>query len=108
MAARLLLQISQMSERLLLSAKKRAIFQLYHDKSKFIQWNDDDVHIVIDQHVDMSLHSDTLAWFRTNHSLLFLLNPTCSAEKQQIPILSFWFYPTGAWTQELPHSRLAC
>ena len=36
---------------------------------------------------DMSLHSDTLFWFRANQSLLFLLNVVCLAEKQQIPIL---------------------
>jgi hypothetical protein len=32
----------------------------------------------------MSLHSDTLFWFRANQSLLFLLNAACLAEKQQI------------------------
>ena len=37
--------------------------------------------------VDMSLHSDTLFWFRANQSLLFLLNAVCLAEKHQIPIL---------------------
>ena len=36
--------------------------------------------------VDMSLHSDTLSWFWTNHSLLFLHNAACLVEKQQIPI----------------------
>jgi hypothetical protein len=36
----------------------------------------------------MSLHSDTLFWFRANQSLLFLLNAVWLAEKQQIPILS--------------------
>jgi hypothetical protein len=35
----------------------------------------------------MSLHSDTLPWFRANQYLLFLLNAVCLAEKQQIPIL---------------------
>jgi hypothetical protein len=34
----------------------------------------------------MSLHLDTLSWFRANQSLLFLLNAVCLAEKQQIPI----------------------
>jgi hypothetical protein len=34
--------------------------------------------------IDMSLHSVTLFWFRTNQSLLFLLNAACLAEKQQI------------------------
>jgi hypothetical protein len=37
----------------------------------------------------MSLHSDTLFWFRANQPLLFLLNAACLAEKQQIPILVF-------------------
>ena len=37
----------------------------------------------------MSLHSDTLFWFRANQSLVFLLNAACLAEKQQIPILVF-------------------
>jgi hypothetical protein len=37
--------------------------------------------------VDMSLHSDTLFWFRANQSLLFLLNDACLSEKQQLLIL---------------------
>ena len=37
--------------------------------------------------VDMSLHSDTLFWLRTNQYFPFLLNVACLAEKQQIPIL---------------------
>ena len=36
--------------------------------------------------VEMSLHSDTLYWFRANQSLLFLRNAAWLAEKQQIPI----------------------
>jgi hypothetical protein len=36
---------------------------------------------------DMSLHSDTLFWFRANQYLLFLFNAACLAEKQQISIL---------------------
>jgi hypothetical protein len=32
--------------------------------------------------VDMSLHSDTLFWFRANLSLLLLLNAECLAVKQ--------------------------
>jgi hypothetical protein len=41
--------------------------------------------------VDMSLHSNTLFWFRANQSLLFLLNAAFLAEKQQIPILYLLF-----------------
>jgi hypothetical protein len=36
--------------------------------------------------VNMSLHSDTLFWFRANQYVLFLRNAMCLAEKQQIPI----------------------
>ena len=67
-----------------------------------MSWYDDDVHFVLEQHaeldiysasslkqqstVDMSLHLDTLFWFRSNQSLLFLINAACLAEKQQIAI----------------------
>jgi hypothetical protein len=37
----------------------------------------------------MSLHWDTLFWFRGNQSLLLLLNAACLAEKQYIPIFVF-------------------
>ena len=74
-----------------------AKFQLYHGENKLIinetntlSW----IFIVLahwcnSPRVDMSLHSesDTLFWFRTNQSLLFLLNGSCLAEKQQLPIL---------------------
>jgi hypothetical protein len=39
--------------------------------------------------MDMSLHSDTLYWFRANQSLLLFLNAAYLAEKQQIQILAF-------------------
>ena len=46
------------------------------------------------QRIDMSLHSETLSWFRANQSLLFLLNAACLAEKlvyykTDINIISF-------------------
>jgi hypothetical protein len=68
-----------------------AIFQLYHGDNKLncnsmmmrsslyktitLSW----IYIVLihgnkSPRIDMSLHSDTLAWFRANHSLFFLLN----------------------------------
>ena len=34
----------------------------------------------------MSLHSDTLFWFRVNQSLLLLIIAACLTEKQQIPV----------------------
>ena len=69
-----------------------------------IQWDDDKVRFcnrptrwvgffIVLAHwnnsprVDMSLHSNTLFWFRANQSLLFLLNAACLAEKQQISIV---------------------
>jgi hypothetical protein len=50
--------------------------------------------------VDMSLHSDTLFWFRANQSLVFLLNAACLARKQQIPIA----YPL-AWAERGSNPR---
>ena len=49
--------------------------------------------------VDMSLHLETLSWFRANHSLLFLLDAVRLAEKQQI--YSLWLDPIRARTQDL-------
>jgi hypothetical protein len=63
--------------------------------------------------VDMSLHSDTLFWFRANQSLPFLVNDAYLAEKQHMPILESLVWPdpppdpTGAQTHDLPHSRRA-
>ena len=48
----------------------------------------------------MSLHSDTLSWFRANQSLLFLLNAVCLAEMQQIPIV--W---SLIWTDRASNPR---
>ena len=45
------------------------------------------------QRIDMLPHLDTLSWFRAKHSLLFLLNAACLAEKQQIPILLSLVWP---------------
>jgi hypothetical protein len=39
----------------------------------------------------MSLHSDTLFWFRANKSVFLLLNVAWLAEKQQIPIFFIVF-----------------
>ena len=53
----------------------------------------------------MSLHSDTLFWFRAIQYLLFLFNAVCLAEKQQISIFcSLWIDPTWTRTHDLPHS----
>jgi hypothetical protein len=96
------LQNTSMSEWLLFNANS-AIVKLYHGENKLIfnemmmrsalyytntlsciffivlaHWNNS-------PRVDLSLHSDTLFWFR-DQSLLVLLNAACLAEKQQIPI----------------------
>ena len=66
-----------------------------------LQWDDDEFRFVIDHHAEfafysasslkqqstVSLHLDTLFWFRVNQSLLFLLNAAYLSEKQQIPIV---------------------
>ena len=54
------------------------------------------------QRVDMSLHSDTLFWFRTNQSLLLLPNAACN-KYQFYNFFGVWFDPTGAQTHDLPH-----
>ena len=96
--------MSQWLSEWLLFIANSAIFQLYHGENKLIfnemmmrsalfltntlswilivlaHWNNS-------PRIDMSLHLDTLFWFRSNQSLLFLLNAACLAEKKQIPIL---------------------
>ena len=81
------------SEWLLFNANS-AIFLLYHGGN-----DDDEVRFVVDQHAELDFysasslkqlagrHSDTLFWFRANHSLLFLFNAASLEVKQQIPIL---------------------
>ena len=73
-------------------------------RTRYIRWDDNDTRFILDLHaelyvyivlvhwknflcVEMSLHSNTLSWFRSNQSLLLLLKVVCLAEKQQIPIL---------------------
>ena len=48
--------------------------------------------------VGMSLHLDTLSWFKANQSLLLLLNAACLAKKQQIPISIFGLTRPGLKT----------
>jgi hypothetical protein len=57
--------------------------------------------------INISLHSDTLSWFRANQSLFLLLNAACLAEKQQYQFHSLWFDQIGARSHDLPHSRRA-
>jgi hypothetical protein len=50
----------------------------------------------------LSLHSDTLFWFRANQSLLFLLNDAFLSEKQQIQILYSFVWPDrGSYPQSI-------
>ena len=71
-------------------------------KASHFHWDDDEVRFLLynalswifivlahrnnSPRKDMSHHSDTLSWFRTNQSLLFLLNAACFAENEQIPM----------------------
>ena len=79
-----------------------------------IQWNDDDVHFVLDQNtymylqVDMLLHSYTLSWFWAN-SICFLLTAAFLSEKQQIPISYSLIWPdqsSNLWPTALTASTL--
>ena len=45
-----------------------------------MQWDDDEVCFVLDQHAELDFYS-------ANQSLLFPPNAACLAQKQQIPIL---------------------
>jgi hypothetical protein len=59
--------------------------------------------------IDMSLHSDTLSWFRANQSLLFLLNAAYLVEKQQNTNFIVLFSPDrglNPWSIALEASRL--
>jgi hypothetical protein len=96
--------VSEWVSEKLLSNSNSAIAQLCHGENKIIinemmmrfalfytntlSW----IFIVLanwnnSPRVDMSIHSETLFWFRANQSFLFLLNAACLAEKQQMPIL---------------------
>ena len=93
-------------------------FSFFMTKTSYIQWNDGDVHFVLDQHtvswifivlahwknniqVNISLNSDTLFCLCS----CSLFNATCLAEKQQIKL-----YLGGVQANDQPHSssRLAC
>ena len=90
------------SEWLLFSANA-AIFQLYHGENRLIfngmmhrfalyKTNTLSCIFIVLTHwnnspwIDMSPHSDTLSWFRSNQYLFFLHNAACLAAKQQIAI----------------------
>jgi hypothetical protein len=99
------------SEWLLFNANS-AIFQLYHGENNLIfndmmmrsalYWTNTQSWIFnsassqkkTSPRIDLSLHSDTLYWFRSNQSSLILLNGVCFAEKQQIPIHIVTIYRT--------------
>ena len=59
--------------------------------------------------LDMSLHSDTLSWFRVNPSLPFLLNAACLAEKKinklvfgRVKIFNLFLCNISEWFRERP------
>jgi hypothetical protein len=53
----------------------------------------------------MSPHSDTLSWFRVNHSLFFLLNAACLAEKQQIIFFIVFGFTRSGLEPMIHHTR---
>jgi hypothetical protein len=81
-----------LSEWLLFNANS-AIFQLYHGKNKLISnevmrsalYKTNMLSFIMLAHrnnslrMEMSPHPDTLSWFRTNQSMLFVLNASCFA-----------------------------
>jgi hypothetical protein len=62
-------------------------FDSIDDYLRFIVCFTQNMHWNNSPRLDMSLHSDTLSWFRVDQSLLFLSNAACLAENQQIPII---------------------
>ena len=79
------------------------MFSYITARTSYIRWDENDSRFLIDQYaelylhsgsslhnrprVDMSIHSDTLSWFRANQLMLFLLNDVCLGKKQHIPII---------------------
>jgi hypothetical protein len=95
--------VNIVSEWLLFNADA-ANFQLYYGENKLIfNKNNDEVRFVLDLHAEFDFYSDSplkqrstgrhvaplgyIIRIQANQFLLFLLNATCLAEKQQIPIL---------------------
>ena len=93
-------------------------------RTSCIQWNDDDVRFVLDQHTELDCYSASslkqqsasrnvaprghIILIRANQSLLLLLNAVCLAEKQQrYQFYNLRFDLTGTRTHDLPHSRRA-
>ena len=94
--ANLLYRVNENSEWLLFNAKLCYSSAISWLEQFNFQWNDVEVHFVLDQHAELDFYSanslkqqsaDTLSRFRANKSLLFPLNAACLAEKHQLPIL---------------------
>jgi hypothetical protein len=56
----------------------------------------------------MSLHWDTLSWFRVIQSLILFINPASLVKKQKYKLNSRWFDLTWTRTHYLQDSRWAC
>ena len=65
-----------------------------------ILWNNTSTH--------MSLHWDTLSWFRVIQSLILFINPASLVKKQKYKLNSRWFDLTWTRTHYLQDSRWAC
>jgi hypothetical protein len=64
------------------------------------QWDDDEVHFVLDQHAEFDFYSASSLKQQSAdrhvvplRHMLFLLNAACLVEKQQIPILESLVWP---------------
>ena len=67
--------------------RKYASFIFWHSCTRPTRWGECHSASSLKQQctcVEMSLHVDTLSWFRVNQSLLLVLKAACLPEKQQI------------------------
>ena len=104
------------SEWLLFNAKW-VIFQLIV-RISYIQWDDDDVCFVLDQHAQLDFYSPSsvkqqsasryvtplghIILILNQPVLLLLLNTACLVDKQLYQLYSLWFYPIRNQTHDLP------
>ena len=58
--------------------------------------------------IDMSLHSDTLSWFRAIQPLILFINPASLVKKQKYKLDNLWFDLTWTRTHNLQDSRWTC
>ena len=105
----LLFYVCLLNEWLLFNAKWAFFSAISWRKQVTFLWHGDgdDAHWNNNPRIDMSLHADTLSWFRVNRFLLLFFNDASLAKKQQIPIVYIvsWFDPTGSRTNAIHRTR---